>query len=223
MQHQRSLALRIKLTQPKPRIGIYAGAFDPVHAGHIAFALQAMQVARLDEVVFVPERRPRHKPGVEHYAHRVAMLRRALRPHPGLASLEMVDKHFLVVRTLPHLRAIFPKAELVFLMGSDTALSLPTWPAAAYLLRSSELVVGVRSEHDPSAVEAAIRDWPELPLALTVIDSYAPDVSSSAIRTALRANRHAKGLLTSVQRYAQQEWLYVSPLMPRSHQSQPSL
>jgi len=40
------------------RVGIYSGGFDPVHAGHIVFALKAQKVAGLSQIYFVPERRP---------------------------------------------------------------------------------------------------------------------------------------------------------------------
>ena len=69
----------------KVRIGIFAGTFDPVHAGHIAFALQAAEIAKLDEVVFIPERRPLSKSSTEHFGHRVAMIRQAIMPHSKLA------------------------------------------------------------------------------------------------------------------------------------------
>jgi nicotinate-nucleotide adenylyltransferase len=198
-------------SKKKPRIGIYAGAFDPVHAGHVAFALQAMEAAQLDEVIFMPERRPRQKPSVEHYAHRVAMLKSALRLHPDLAVLEVVDRHFLVRRTLPLLQSLFPGAELVLLMGSDTTLSVAEWPLAHRLIAACEFVVGVRSQHQHVAVEQAVGEWPAAPRSLMIFDSFAPEVSSSHIRQALRTNRHADGLLSSVRRYARQEWLYVSP------------
>jgi nicotinate-nucleotide adenylyltransferase len=193
------------------RLGIYAGAFDPVHAGHVAFALQALKAAQLDQIIFLPERRPRFKPGVEHYAHRVIMLQQALQPHPHLAVMEMVDRYYSVTRTLPQLRALFPHDRLVFLMGSDTTLSVPDWPHAARLLTSCELVVGVRSEHQHSTMMTTIASWGSHPVGLTIVDSFAPDVSSSTIRQALRAGKHANGLLSSVKRYARQEWLYVSP------------
>src|SRR5581483_3364510 len=86
------------------RIGIYSGVFDPVHAGHIGFALQAVERAGLDKVYFLPERRPYHKQGVEHFGHRVAMLKRATRPHPALSVLELEDISFTVERTLPKLQ-----------------------------------------------------------------------------------------------------------------------
>lgn len=193
------------------RVGIYAGAFDPVHSGHIAFALQAMQAAKLDRVVFMPERRPRHKPGVEHYAHRIAMLKAALALHPNLAVMEVVDRHFTVRRTWPLLQSTFKGTELVLLMGSDAVASLPYWPGAERMLQSTELVVGVRSEQQHAAVGQLISSWQTIPVATTILDSHAPHISSSRIRQALRENQITDGLLKSVQRYARQQWLYVSP------------
>ncbi|HSH18541.1 MAG TPA: adenylyltransferase/cytidyltransferase family protein [Candidatus Saccharimonadales bacterium] len=201
----------IKRRRKKLRIGVYAGAFDPVHAGHIAFALQALKAARLDQVVFVPERRPRAKPGVEHFGHRVAMLKTALAPHPNLAVLEMVERQFTVARTLPGLQAIFPGAELVFLMGSDAVLSLPAWRHADRMMGQCEFVIGLRSSLWRPELERSIRAWNPRLDNVSIVPSYAPDVSSSDIRQALRTNQEAKGLLSSVQRYARREWLYVAP------------
>jgi nicotinate-nucleotide adenylyltransferase len=202
------------LSAKKPRIGIYAGAFDPVHAGHVTLALQALQTAKLDQVVFMPERRPRSKPGVEHYAHRVAMIKAALAPHPDLSVMEVVDRHFTVRRTLNTLQQVFGDVQVVLLMGSDTALDIPDWPNAGQLLRTCELVVGVRSQHQHDRIEHAIAGWEASPQSLVIFDSFAPRVSSAAIRQALRANEYAEGLLCSVRRYARREWLYVSPGIP---------
>jgi nicotinate-nucleotide adenylyltransferase len=192
------------------RIGIYAGAFDPVHVGHIGFALQALEAARLDGVIFLPERRPVNKPSVEHYAHRVAMLTRALAPHPKLSVMEMVDRRYTVKRTLPELEVLFPGDKLVFLMGSDALRHLPEWPHAERLLKRAELVVGVRSDSSPEDTANLVASWPVQPLGLTVFKSFAPGISSAEIRQALRANASALGLLSSVRRYAKQQWLYVS-------------
>src|SRR5262249_6224728 len=101
------------------RIGIYAGTFDPVHSGHGAFALEAIEASRLDEIYFLPERQPRGKQQVEHFGHRTGMLERALKPHPRLKVMELVDANFSVRRTLPQLRRRFAGSELVFLFGSD--------------------------------------------------------------------------------------------------------
>jgi nicotinate-nucleotide adenylyltransferase len=149
------------------RIGVYAGSFDPVHAGHISFALQALQAAQLDKIYFLPERRPRAKQHVEHFGHRVAMLRRAIEPHSQFGILELVDVSFSVERTLPELQQQFEGDELVFLFGSD--------------------------------VVSGFKDWP-----------HVDQVSSGKVREALRKREPVSGLLKSVERYSDHNWLYVS-------------
>jgi nicotinate-nucleotide adenylyltransferase len=192
------------------RIGIYAGTFDPVHAGHIAFALQAMERAGLDKVYFLPERRPRHKKGVEHFAHRVAMLKQALQPHPRFDVLETDDISFSVVRTLPKLRRQFQNDQLVFLFGSDAITDLPSWPQAHRLLQQTELVIACRWQDDKQVIQHLINNWPTAPRRYAIIDSYAPEVSSGTVRTALRRRQPVRGLLKSVEHYSNRNWLYIS-------------
>jgi len=192
------------------RIGIYAGTFNPVHVGHVAFALQVMQAAKLDKIYFLPERRPRHKQGVEHFAHRVAMLKQAVRPHPNLAVLELDDISFSVRRTLPQMKRRFAGSQLVFLMGSDTATYVSEWPLADRLFERAEIVVGLRAGHKQREVEQCTKAWAIRPDKVILLASHAPDVSSHKIREALAARTHVKGLLRSVAKYSDHHWLYVS-------------
>jgi nicotinate-nucleotide adenylyltransferase len=206
-----TLRYNINMKFKATKIGIFAGAFDPVHSGHIAFALQALEQAGLDEVVFLPERHPRDKPGVEHFGHRTAMIRRVLRPYKHLSMLELPDRHCTVRRTLPQLQALFAGHELVFLVGSEVAVDMPGWPYATRLLSDTGLIVGVRTENESDEVRAAIGTWPQPPQSLVVMRSYAPEVSSEEVRQALRAGTYTKGLLASVRNYSRREWLYVWP------------
>ena len=192
------------------RIGIYAGTFDPVHAGHVTFALQALQAAKLDKVYFLPERRPRSKQHVEHFGHRVAMLHRAAAPYPQFEILELVDVSFSVEQTLPKLRNQFEGDELVFLFGSDVLAGLQDWPKVGRLLAGNELVIGLRHQDDRDSARQIIENWPTQPKALMMFVSYAPDVSSGQVREALAHHQPASGLLTSVERYSDRHWLYVS-------------
>jgi len=180
-----------------------------VHAGHIAFALQAAKYAKLDRVYLMPERRPRHKPHVTHYAHRIAMVRQAVRPHAKLEVLESEDRMFSVTRTLPRLQKHFPGATLVFVCGSDVVRHMGSWPRADQLLTQVELCVGLRRRDTKAMVEDAINRLPHPPMAHMVIESHAAGVNSSDIRSALRGHGSAHGLLKSVVQYARQEWLYV--------------
>lgn len=196
-------------TSKVQRIGIFSGTFDPVHAGHIAFALESLDVARLDYIYFMPERHPRQKHHVTHFAHRVAMLRRALRPYPQLRVLEMEDKEFSVMHTLPRLWDRFGGAQLVYLCGSDVVKHMAVWPHISQMLMRTELCVGLRDNETRTVVTTLIRNLPTAPVALTIVKSYSSGVSSRIVRQAIRERRDAHGLLQSVRRYAAQEWLYL--------------
>jgi len=192
------------------RIGIYAGVFDPVHTGHITSALLAIERAKLDQVIFLPERRPRRKTGVEHFAHRVAMLKRAVRPHAKLGVLELVDTSFTIKRTLTHLRRTYPDAQLVFIWGSDSIEHMAAWPGAERLLSTAEFVIIKRHGIATRQIKQTMAAWPKQPVRTHIFASYVSDVSSTGVRHALRRRRPVKGLLASVARYSNQHWLYVA-------------
>lgn len=200
------------MSKAKPRIGIYSGTFDPVHVGHIAFALQAIEQADLDEVVFLPERRPRFKQAVEHFGHRTAMISRAIIPHKKLSLLELPDRSFTVKRTMPAIKKVFPDAEIVLIIGSDVLPHMGSWAEAKAMLKQHELVVGVRGDESVEWVEREVEMLPIKPRQSFVITSYAPEVSAGQIRESIRQRTSANGVLPSVKRYANQNWLYVSVL-----------
>jgi nicotinate-nucleotide adenylyltransferase len=192
------------------RVGVYAGTFDPVHAGHIAFALQAMAAAQLDKLYFLPERRPRSKKHVEHFGHRVAMLNQAVKPYPKFEVLEFDDVSFSIKRTLPKLEALHPDSRLVFLVGSDVAEHMGRWDNLERLFATSEIFVGIRDMHDAEHLQKVIGSWKVQPLDAKVIASHAADVSSKKVREALRTRHATPGILPSVARYSDKNWLYIS-------------
>lgn len=195
---------------PSSRIGIYAGTFDPVHTGHITFAMQALLAANLDKVYFLPERKPRSKDHVEHFGHRYAMLKKAVQPHPQFEVLELVEANFSVEKTLPYLAQKFPVSQLVYLFGSDVAPSIADWPNADRMLADAELVIGLRNKDDNDSIHKIVEGWQTQPKIVTIFASYAPDVSSGAIREGLQQRKSVSGLLSSVERYSDRNWLYVN-------------
>lgn len=203
--YNRSMA---SLQHKRNRIGIFAGSFDPIHAGHIKFALAAIKEAKLDAVYFLPERRPLYKPEIEHFGHRTAMITRAIRPHRKLGLLELPDVHFTVPKTLPKLQKEFTGSKLVLLMGSDTVLALKAWRELPKLLSTCELAIGLRAGQSKAGTIEALRALPVQPI-YTIIERPASQISSGIIRGALSRNAHAAGLLSSVARYARHNWLYV--------------
>src|SRR5215475_11166741 len=67
-------------------IGLFGGAFDPVHVGHLRTAFELWQELRLAEVRFVPTGNPPHREQLNASAEvRVAMVRAAIADQPAFA------------------------------------------------------------------------------------------------------------------------------------------
>src|SRR6185436_19512858 len=145
------------------RVGIFAGSFDPVHKGHISFALQAIEAAKLDRVVFVPDPLPRRKPAITHIAHRTAMLKLGLTGHTKLGLLELPDKHFTVASSLPRLNKAFPGDELLLLTGTDVLEHISIWPLVTTMLSRVGLVVAARGRVDEQHAHKLIGNLPVKP------------------------------------------------------------
>lgn len=194
------------------RIGIFSGSFDPVHKGHIAFALQAITVAKLDMVYLAPEVKPRRKPQVSHIAHRLAMLELAVRVHPKLAVLDLPGKYFLPKTTMGHLQKRFAGDTLALLLGADLFDHLTQypeqWPHVEYMLQQVEIIVAERESTTIEMVTQQAQNLPVQPLALWQTTNSLPLIASSKIRASMMAGQHPQGLLKSVETYARKQWLY---------------
>ncbi len=195
------------------KIGIFSGTFDPVHAGHIAFALAAAEQAGLDTVYFMPEQQPRRKEGVTHYAHRLAMLKLALRPYKKLRILELPDRQFTVRSSWPRIKKQFKDSEVHLLIGSDMLRLLSStdaasqWPGYKKFLHEVRLVVGVRDEIDASEASQLLATVQPGGVA---VETDRPHVSSSAIRRALMQGKQHAELLGSLRSYIDEHWIYAS-------------
>jgi len=200
------------------RIGIFAGTFDPVHKGHISFALQAIEAAGIEEVVFVPEPRPRHKQSVTHQSHRIAMINLAIKAYPKLKILELPDKQFTVATSLPRLIQKYPDAQLLMLIGTDVLSHISVWPHAKTLLKKVGLVVAVRGEKDERHALQLLASLPVEPPESHVLVSNFKHISSRDIRDALKAGDKPEGMLSTGTAYAKKHWIYSSiPNNPSSH------
>ena len=114
----------------KERIGILGGTFDPIHDGHIHMALSAMQGAHLDRVLVLPTGNPPHKIGITPAEDRWRMVCCACALHDGLTPCRAeIDREGVIytVDTLSILHQDYPKAELFYLIGTDTLMELHTW------------------------------------------------------------------------------------------------
>ena len=121
---------------PKLRYGIYGGAFDPIHLGHLLLAEACLRQARLDRVVFVPTGVSPHRSGKDSYQapaeDRFDMIESAIMGcEEFLVSRFEIDRpeRSLTVDTLRYFKQSFAliEPELFLIMGADAFNDLPNW------------------------------------------------------------------------------------------------
>ncbi len=190
-------------------IGILGGTFDPPHAGHVAAAVAAHKQLGLDEVRVIPAGQAPLRTGapVASAADRVAMCRLAFAEQPWA----VVDERETLragtswsVDTARELAREFPSALRVWILGADQLARLDRWKDVAELCGLVEFAVLSRdgiSTQPPPAVAAVIR--------LTVLKAPAVQVSSTALREALRRGDSPRnGLPLGVARHIDERSLY---------------
>ncbi len=190
----------------KRRIGIYSGTFDPVHNGHIGFALRALDAAKLDEVVFIPEKTPREKEHVTDLQHRFELLVRATEPYESLSVRLLAPEQFCVRGTMPELRAMYDDAELYLLLGSDVAkLFADRWNNLDELFSEMELVIGVRQGDTRKELRKLLKslDVPVHP-RYTLVDSPLNAANSTRVRLGVALH----DISPRVSEYIEQHRLY---------------
>lgn len=166
------------------KIGVFAGTFDPIHNGHIAFAKKALENG-LEKVYFLPEQMPLNKKVVEEKGPRVAMIRYSL---AGLDNLELIaDNNQLVFSprgTLSFLTDKFPGKEIVLLFGADVVPRIASWPEIELLAKNTQLMIATRNDslEKIKALFDDIKQDINLDFKYQIIESDENDISSTRIK-----------------------------------------
>jgi len=129
------------------RLGLYGGAFNPIHRCHLLVAEAAQARLGLETVLFIPAGDPPHKPtpDVIPAAHRLEMVRLAIAPYPSFQLSDIETRRpakSYTVDTLRELRKIYPAdTRFVFIIGLDAFKDLPGWREPEHLLELCEFAV----------------------------------------------------------------------------------
>jgi nicotinate-nucleotide adenylyltransferase len=143
-------------------VGILGGTFNPPHLGHLALARHAREQLGLECVVLMPTHTSPHKvaapdPGPE---HRLRMCRLLVGGIPGVSACALEVERggaSYTVDTLTAIHASHPDAELTFIVGADTASTLPAWREPARLLELAGLAVAAREGTTRAGVFESLR------------------------------------------------------------------
>ena len=141
-----------------PRIGVFGGTFDPVHVGHLAIALAALESVPLDRVLFVPARRSplKDRDPLASIDDRVAMLEAAIANEPRFALSRAELDRDGVSYTVDTLEGLRPQGELFLILGSDALADLARWRAPDRIRELATILVAARpGAPEPGAMHGA--------------------------------------------------------------------
>ena len=184
------------------KLALLGGTFDPVHIGHLCMAEWVQQSLDLDRVLFVPAAVPPHKAHmITPAAQRLEMLQLAIAGNPGfeISQIELQrEGPSYTLHTLQAMRQLLPVAELWWVIGLDSLLSLHSWygyeqfpnyARLAVIPRPGALSLGADLDsYLASRLPAFVGhlDWVEMPRL---------EIASSAIRARLTQGLSCRYLL----------------------------
>lgn len=130
-------------------IGFFGGSFDPVHFGHLNLAMEMLEKAGLDEILFCPAFCSPFKinaPPLASGEHRFRMLELVLSDVPmcRVSSIEIEKKApSYTVETLKKLQG--PGMQFKLILSDEAAANFEGWKEPREILRLAPLLIGARA------------------------------------------------------------------------------
>ena len=190
------------------RVGIFGGSFDPVHHGHLAIALAAIESVPLDRVIFVPARQSPLKDSrpVAGEADRLTMLELATRDEPRFsvsrAELDRPPPSF----TVDTLESLAEEGRLFLILGADAARDLARWRSPDRVRELATIVVAPRAPR--AELPVPLRPWNDDPAAI-LLDTALMDISARQLRERASRRLSLRYLVPDgVWRYIEEHKLY---------------
>jgi len=191
------------------RIGVFGGAFNPPHIGHLVCAQEAFLQLSLDRMLLVPVGEAPHRelegdPGGE---ERAALLEAAVgddsRLEVSRIELERSGPSYSS-DTLAALHEAGPDDELFLILGSDQASALPGWHEPERVLELATVCVFERVGFGRNAVGIRLSRLPGAE-RVRYLEMPVIQVSSTAIRRRVRSGAPIRYLVPEGVRAAIEE------------------
>jgi len=192
-------------------IGLFGGSFNPPHIAHLIVAEVVRDQFALDEVWWIPNATPPHKPDDELVAvkHRLAMTRRTVESNPAFRVCDLEVEREGVSYTVETLRALqeqHPDTDFALILGSDSLDHFAEWHRPDEIAERVPLIVYKR----PGAIESVA----DPRFANHVHYAAAPvmEISGTEVRARRRADRSIRYLVPeAVRAYIETHDLYRAP------------
>lgn len=197
------------------RLGIFGGAFNPVHNGHINLAKSYLNSLKLDKLLIIPTANPPHRSnsGFVSEAHRLNMLSLAF---AGEDKIEISDIEFkraeksYTYDTVKELRKIYTNAEFFLIIGEDQFLLFDSWYRHKELLEEVVLCTAARERNTRQVIADYAHKLFKGVKGYYIADFDPIIISSSELRAKLKAGEDVSAFIPAeVYNYIRDKELYV--------------
>lgn len=202
----------------KRKIILFGGTFDPVHLGHCAVALTAMESIGAEKIIFVPAKLSPLKKffPIASGKDRMQMITLAIaeKKNFDISDYELKKSHpSYTLETVRHFQAEYgPYTALYWLIGADSINELQYWHKITELIDECNLCAMYRGGFEPPDFTPFQRLWQRQrvkKLQQNIIQTPLIDISSTQIRNKLKTPADiAEMLHPSVANYIQKHNLY---------------
>jgi len=197
------------MENPKPRIGLLFGSFNPIHIGHLFMAEMALESGNVDVVWFVISPNSPYKMDKGILAppdDRFSMVTRAISYNPRFVSdtteYDLEGPSYTYI-TLGKLKEKHPEFEFYMICGTDVYVDIPNWHGGKEVIELTNFLVYPRNTTNNYIPESMA----DKTIFLNGVPSL--EISSTFLREQIKNGKTTKHLLPdSVQQYIKENNLY---------------
>jgi nicotinate (nicotinamide) nucleotide adenylyltransferase len=172
------------------KVGIFGGAFDPVHSGHLRLGKLMLKELGLDRILFVPSYKPVHKIQTitASFEDRLEMCRLAVGEDPRFLVEDIENSLYCTGYFWDVLRRYVGIIdEIHLILGPDAFLSLLGWKNSEYIVQNAMICTAAERERpDLAACKERIESMGG---RAVILESPLLPVSSTKIRVDLEGNK----------------------------------
>lgn len=193
------------------KTGIFGGAFNPVHNGHVKLAEEAVKQLKLRKLLIIPTFVSPHKStALAPFDDRAEMCRRAF-GHIDCAEISDIERKMggtsYTINTIRELKSLYPNEQFYLLIGGDMLFSFEQWFKYESILKEVK-VCAVARDND-SLVD--MMEYANELGRVKVLPTKAVEISSTEIREKAARGESLSGIVPeSVEEYISEHCLYRS-------------
>ena len=177
------------------KTGIFGGAFNPVHNGHVRLAEEAVKQLKLKKLLIIPTFESPHKATkLAPFDDRAEMCRRAF-GHIAGAEVSDIERRLggtsFTINTIRELKRRFPGEQFFLLIGGDMLYSFDQWFKYEAILNEAKVCAVARGGDSYSDMLEFANEMGKI----RVLPTQAVDISSTEIREKIAAGEDIAGLV----------------------------